>query len=273
MIKEERKFIKIFLTLLALVGQFSTSNASTGKADNTIQTTVSKQDQLFPQDSIIYKTDDLVIHRLSNNVYVHETFLQTQSFGRVACNGMIVLNENQAVVFDSPSNNESSKKLIEFVTGKLNCKINAVVATHFHADCVGGLKAFHDNSIPSYANQQTIEILKRMKHESSVLPQKGFEHSLTLKVGKEKIYAEFFGEGHTKDNIIGYFPKGRAIFGGCLIKEVGAKKGNLDDANVQTWSETVSKLKQKYSNIEIVIPGHGRSGGIELLDYTIKLFL
>jgi metallo-beta-lactamase class B len=269
MTKKSGRLIKILLTILALVGQFS---SSAGKAANRIETSVSINDRPFPQDSIIYKTDDLVIHRISPGVYVHETFLQTESFGKVTCNGMIVLNGNQAIIFDSPSTIESSRKLIEFITGKLNCKINAVVATHFHADCVGGLKAFHDHRIPSYANQQTIDILKRMKYESSAIPQKGFERSLTLKAGKEKVYAEFIGEGHTKDNIIGYFPKGNAMFGGCLIKEAGANKGNLDDANVLAWSETVSKLRQKYPSIDIVIPGHGKSGGIELLDYSIKLF-
>lgn len=103
---------------------------------------------------------------------------------------MIVLNENQAVIFDSPATIESSKKLIEFVTVQLKSKINAVVATHFHTDCVGGLKAFHDNSIPSYAKQQ-IDILKRMKNESSVIPKRGFVHSLSLKAGKERYMPNF----------------------------------------------------------------------------------
>jgi metallo-beta-lactamase class B len=38
------------------------------------------------------------------------------------------------------------------------------------------------------------------------------------------------------------------------------------------WSETVSRLKQQYADARIVIPGHGKSGGTELFDYTINLF-
>jgi metallo-beta-lactamase class B len=83
----------------------------------------------------------------------------------------------------------------------------------------------------------------------------------------------FFGEGHTKDNVVGYFPDDKAVFGGCLIKEVGSGKGNLEDANVAEWSQTVSKVKQFYPEAKIVIPGHGETGGTELFDYTIKLFL
>jgi metallo-beta-lactamase class B len=222
-------------------------------------------------DSTIYKTETLEVHKISDHVYTHISFLQTESFGRVACNGMIIINKKQAVVFDTPADNESAAALIEFVREKLNGTIKAVVATHFHADCIGGLKMFHDNKIPSYANQRTIDILQK-KAVSPVIPQNGFEQTLTLAVGSEKVYARYFGEGHTRDNCIGYFPKDKAVFGGCLIKEVGASKGNLEDANVYAWPETVSRLKQKYPDARIVIPGHGKSGGTELFDYTINLF-
>ncbi|HLG38812.1 MAG TPA: hypothetical protein VI461_04050, partial [Chitinophagaceae bacterium] len=100
----------------------------------------------------------------------------------------------------------------------------------------------------------------------------GFNDSLVLNIGDKKVYCEYFGEGHTKDNVIGYFPEDNAVFGGCLIKEANAKKGNLADANVKEWAVTVQKLKQKYPLARIVIPGHGKPGGTELFDYTIKLF-
>ena len=75
-----------------------------------------------------------------------------------------------------------------------------------------------------------------------------------------------------RSNVVGYFPEDKVVFGGCLIKTVGAGKGNLEDANVAAWPATVSKVKATYSKAEIVIPGHGKTGGTELFDYTIKLF-
>lgn len=83
---------------------------------------------------------------------------------------------------------------------------------------------------------------------------------------------DFLGEGHTCDNVIGYFPLEDIMFGGCLIKEVGAGKGNLAEANPDEWAETVKRVKAKYPNTKIVIPGHGKYGGMELLEYTITLF-
>jgi metallo-beta-lactamase class B len=104
------------------------------------------------------------------------------------------------------------------------------------------------------------------------VPQQSFDEFMELKVGNEKVNIDFLGEGHTCDNIIGYFSLDEIMFGGCLIKEPGAGKGNLEEANVAEWSETVKKVKKKYPNVKIIIPGHGKVGDIELLDYTIQLF-
>lgn len=216
-----------------------------------------------------YASENLIIQKISDHVYTHISFLNTESFGKVPCNGMIVLDGDQVVIFDTPTDNDVSEELINWVKNSLKGEIMAVVATHFHEDCLGGLQAFHNHDIPSYANQRTIELAE--EHQR-VLPQNSFEGFLELNVGNQQVHAEFFGEGHTKDNIVGYFPAEKIMFGGCLIKEMNATKGNLEDANVKDWSETVKKVKAKYSETAIVIPGHGELGGTELLDYTINLF-
>jgi metallo-beta-lactamase class B len=200
---------------------------------------------------------------------VHTSFLETKTYGRVSCNGMIVKSEGETVVFDTPTTDKESKELITWITKELHCKVNAVIPTHFHDDCVGGLKEFERNNIPSYANEKTITFAKQAKAR---IPQRGFTNSLTLDVGSTKVITTYVGEGHTKDNVVGYFPADEVLFGGCLIKELNATKGNLADANVQAWPATVAKLKQAYPNVKVVIPGHGQPGDQSLLDYTIRLF-
>jgi metallo-beta-lactamase class B len=217
----------------------------------------------------IYHSEDLIIIQISENAFLHTSFKQTNDFGNVPCNGMIVRNSNEVVIFDTPTNNKSAEDLINFIKEKLHCKINAIIPTHFHDDCSGGLASFHSNKIPSFANTTTIELSKANK---MVVPQKGFKDSLNLSLGNTYVIVKFFGQGHTKDNVVGYFPKENILFGGCLIKELQATKGYLGDANVGEWSTTVEKVKQQYPNVKIVIPGHGEIGGKELLDYTIKLF-
>ena len=221
-------------------------------------------------DSIVYETEHLIIHRLSNHIFEHQSFLTTNDFGKVKCNGMIVVNNNEAIIFDTPADNKSSQELIDYAR-KAKWDIKAIIPTHFHEDCVAGLETFEKNGISGYASNQTIKQLKN-KGKKHIEILKGFDNTLTLELGNEKVYALYFGEGHTTDNVVGYFPGDKAVFGGCLIKEAGASKGNLEDANLAAWPATVRKVKQAYPDVQIIIPGHGKSGGTELFDYTIKLF-
>lgn len=226
-----------------------------------------KVEAFIPKE--IYRSNDLIVTQITENSFVHISFLQTNDFGNVPCNGLIVRNNNEVIIFDTPTNDKSSEELINWIQETLKCKINAIIPGHFHDDCLGGLKAFHNNNIPSYANYKTIEFAKEI---NSAVPKNGFKDSLTLKVGDENVIVKFFGEGHTKDNIVGYFPIENVMFGGCLIKEINASKGYLGDANVADWSATVEKVKKEYPDVKIIIPGHGEYGDKKLLDYTINLF-
>lgn len=216
-----------------------------------------------------YTTDNIIIKKVKDHVYQHTTFLETVDFGKVPCNGMIVFDEKEAIVFDTPVDDATSAELINWVKDSLDCKIVAVIPTHFHYDCLGGLEEFHKHEIPSYALNRTTATAKSKDYP---IPKNSFDSLLKLNVGSKEVIAEFNGEGHTKDNIIGYFPSEKIMFGGCLVKEIDAGKGNLEDANVNDWSETVMKIKDKYPDTEVVIPGHGELGDKALLDYTVKLF-
>lgn len=256
------------IVLIALILLFNNLQAFAGN-EFAPREKSAKASFVKKQTKTVYQTENLIIKQISENVYQHISYFNSQTFGKVECNGMIVADKKEAVVFDTPTDDKSSAELIKWVEQKLQSKIKAVVPTHFHEDCVGGLKEFNKHKIPSYANSKT---LKLAAERGFNVPTNGFENSLTLKVGKKKVYATFFGEGHTKDNIVGYFPAEKTLFGGCLIKELKAGKGNLEDANVREWSETVERVKKKYPKVKTVIPGHGNIGDSSLLDYTINLF-
>lgn len=259
-----RKFQYIYV-LIVVVLITSCKQISTKSAEINEKTEVSIKDQ------IIHETENLVITRLSNHIYTHISYLDTDDFGKVACNGMLVINESKAVVFDTPTTNQGSLELLNFVSKNMASKIIAVIPTHFHSDCFGGIEEFEKQNIQSYAHKLTIEMLKSRQQD---FPQSihEFDEDFVLSLGDKKVYAEYYGEGHTKDNIIGYFPEDNALFGGCLLKSVGASKGYLGDANLEQWPKTVENVKSKYPKIEIVIPGHGKWGGTDLLDYTMELF-
>lgn len=220
------------------------------------------------QPQVVYQSENLILTEILPGVIQHVSYLETESFGKVSCNGMILIDENQAIVVDASTNIPSSKELLEYFH-KNQIQILGVVPTHFHEDCVAGLNLFHEEKIPSYANFRTIEILK---NQSKPLPQIGFQEELTLSFGTQKLELVYLGQGHTRDNIVAYYPEKQILFGGCLLKEMGASKGNLEDTNQEEWPATIQKIQHNFPRIQIIIPGHGNIGGKELLEYTYQLF-
>ena len=128
----------------------------------------------------------------------------------------------------------------------------------------------NDNLIKSYSTIRTIELTK--SNNKKVLHQNRFKDKLRLKIGNEVVYANYYGEGHTKDNIVGVIPSEKTLFCGCLIKELNSSKGNLADANTENWARIVERIKSEFPEIINVVPGHGKIGRRDLLDYIIKLF-
>lgn len=217
----------------------------------------------------IYESENLVIEQITPNLYLQITYLNTDDWGKVACNGAIYVSNNEAVIFDTPSDSISSIELINYVKNELKSSIKAVVINHFHIDCLGGLKEFHAENIPSYASNKTIALAKDDNQE---VPQNGFDKADTLTIGNQKIINTFFGEAHSKGNIISYIPSENALFGGCQVKALGAGKGNLNSANIHEWSNSIENVKKAYPEIQFVVPGHGKVGSIDLLDFTIEMF-
>ena len=81
------------------------------------------------------------------------------------------------------------------------------------------MKEFHKQNIKSYANAHTIELAKQQHFET---PKYDFKDSLSIKAGAKIITNTFFGEAHTKDNIVTYIPSEKVLFGGCAIKSLNA---------------------------------------------------
>jgi len=219
----------------------------------------------------VYKSSKLAITKWSDNLYVHESYLR--QYNNFPCNGMIYVNSGEAVVFDTPTDDSASVELIGWIEANLQCDIVGIVINHFHIDCLGGLDEFHKSGVPSFASDLTIKLASSEKAHNDVVPQTGFKDSLRIEVGDSYIENRYFGSGHSPDNIVSYIKDEKALFGGCLIKENGAGKGSLKDANTAEWSNTVQNIKNEYDGqLQFVVPGHGSPGGVELLDYTIKLF-
>jgi len=212
---------------------------------------------------------DLSIIPINESLFIHRSWMTFTGHGRVGSNGLIYISDKAAIVMDTPVNDTLSNLLTEWLTKEMGVTIKGVIINHFHVDCLGGLNAFHQLGVPSYATKRCQRFAKK---EGVVVPKNGFRKTKKLKVGSKAIWCGYFGKAHTSDNLVVYIPEEQALFGGCMLKSLKAGKGNLNDASVKKWSQTIRKIKATYPNLKIVVPGHGKAGGIDLLDYTMDMF-
>lgn len=219
---------------------------------------------------VLYTSPTLEIRQLTPHTFVHETYLVYEG-SKVGCNGLIYIKEGEAAVFDTPTTDSVSRELMAWIKTR-KARIKAVVVNHFHADCLGGLKAFHEAGVYSYAHEKTIAAARADKDHQPELPQRGFSGLQVLLVGQGRVINRHLGEAHTRDNIVSYIEEEQVLFGGCQVKCLGAGRGNLADANLKAWTATARKVKATYPKAKHVVPGHGPVGGLDLLDYTAQLF-
>jgi metallo-beta-lactamase class B len=217
----------------------------------------------------LFQTENLILIHERGTVYRHVSFLETESWGKVSCNGAVYLYDGMAYIFDAPVENKAAKELISWIEDSMKHKVAAIFINHFHIDCLGSLKVFHEHGIESYATNKTIELARA---DSVEVPHIGFEDTLIMNLGGDFIVHRYLGPAHTQDNMVSYIISEKVLFGGCMIKSSGAGKGNLADADTLAWPKTVRLLEEEFDKALLIIPGHGPSGGRELLDYTISLF-
>ncbi len=214
-------------------------------------------------------SDSLQLTKLTDHSYIHTSFIKLENGTEFPCNGFIYINQKESYIFDSPASDMATIELIDWLQNKKKATIKGVVFNHFHNDCVQGIEIFQKENISTIGSKKTSELLRKDGYPE---PNLIFTDHLKLKLGTKEIINTFMGEAHTSDNIVSFFPDENILFGGCMIKSIGARKGNLKDANINEWSQTVANIKKTYPSLETVIPGHGKHGNTTLLDYTIKLF-
>jgi metallo-beta-lactamase class B len=224
---------------------------------------------LAQTDKEIVIDEDIQLIHLQDSIFVHVTWHYLNAFGRFPSNGLIIIKDGQAIMIDTPIDNDKTSRLTKYLRDEMSVDLTKLIIGHFHEDCMGGLEYLQSIGIESIANALTIE---KCRETGLPIPSTSFTDSLTFDFNGAQIDCWYPGAGHSFDNITVWLPAEKILFGGCLIKSINSNGlGNLSDAVIPKWDISVKKVMEKYSDVKIVVPGHGNYGGIELLPHTIGL--
>jgi len=143
------------------------------------------------------------------------------------------------------------------------------IVTHWHADKTNGLAYFRKKGIPTYASKLTDEwCVKEKKNRAEFV----FGKDTTFTVDGIQLETYFPGAGHTKDNIVVWFPQSRILYGGCLIKGVEAKDlGFLGDGDKSTYLSSLKNVRKKFRRPKFIVVSHQDWKSKKSLQHSIQM--
>jgi glyoxylase-like metal-dependent hydrolase (beta-lactamase superfamily II) len=213
------------------------------------------------------------LEKIAGGVWIHKSYKDVPPWGPVLSQGLVVKSRGRIIMVDTAWTDADTEGLLALVNRKAGALPESVIITHAHEDKMGGAGALHRHGIETFAHV--------FANEDA--PERGLtpaQTALPLEVGATQIvvgagieYETYYpGPGHTRDNLVVYYPDAKVLFGGCLIRPGGSDNlGNTADADIGYWAEAVRNVAAAFPDAEIIIPSHGPMGGRELLDHTIAL--
>jgi len=218
--------------------------------------------------SLTLAAQDLEIVPINQKLYVYTTY-HIYEGEKVSANSMYLVTTKGIVLFDTPWDQAQNQPLLDSIEKKHHQKVVKVFATHSHEDRAGGFGFFNAKGIATYASKQTNEILKS---ENKPIASNIVEKGELFQIGDEQFQINYFGAGHTKDNLVVWFPKYKVLNGGCLVKSAEAENlGYVGEADLNAWPKTILAIKNKYRKINLVIAGHDNWKIQGALDKTLAL--
>ena len=238
-------------------------------------------------------SEDLVLKEISPGF-----FLVTHFFPFGSNSAIMILPDNKAMLIDTPHETSGMRDLLQWAKDSMGVSDFVAIITGWHQDNLGGNAYLLDRGIDVYGPDLTAELVSTRADElkSMILGQVSgnenpkyynsyrqlefqppsclfpIEKGLFLEYGGESFEVYFPGESHTIDNTVVYIHSRDILFGGCMIYSEGRNRlGYVGHANMEDWPGSIEKVSGKFSDADIVIPGHGPEGGPQLLDHTIRI--
>jgi glyoxylase-like metal-dependent hydrolase (beta-lactamase superfamily II) len=213
-------------------------------------------------------SDDVQVRRIAPGLWVHTTWEELPGIGPYPANGMLLETPDGSVLIDTGWNDAHAETLLAWAA-RQGRPVRRAYVTHAHNDRMGGIGALRRAGVAVQGSALTAEIAR-----AENLPALDVVRALGTSRDAEPLTEgplQLFypGPGHTRDNIVVWFPRQGVLFGGCLIKaDTATTVGNVADADVPSWPDAVRRVREAYPDARVVVPGHGAVGGHAAFEVT-----
>lgn len=208
---------------------------------------------------------------IADGVWVHTTHYRIPNQPLIASNGLAVVDGQSVTLVDGAWGELATIALIDAVEAETGLEVTRMVVTHHHADRTQGVDAAEREGIEIFTHPDTPGLAARAGWPVPDTSVAGLaEPGSRGRVGRIEI--AYPGPGHAPDNIVAYLPDESILYAGCAVRGAGVGTlGNVEDANLSQWRESLQWLKVTYPDTQTVVPGHGKGSGLSLIDGTVAL--
>lgn len=210
------------------------------------------------------------LYKIGDGLWSH---IATQQFddAMYPSNGLIVRDADELLLIDTAWGAKNTAVLLSEIEKQIGLPVTRAISTHFHDDRVGGVDVLRAAGVETYASPLTRRLAEM---EGNEVPTHSLEALSSsgdvIRFGPVELF--YPGAAHSSDNLVVYVPSARVLFGGCAVYEASRESaGNVADADLAEWPASVARIQQRYPQAEVVIPGHGLPGGLELLQHTANV--
>lgn len=248
----------LILTAAVLVG--ACSNAQTSQAPQVDSVLAS-----------IKKDYPVSLANIAEDVWVHTTNYRLPGQAPIPSNGLVVVDGDDVILVDGAWGELATLSLLEHIKDEIGKPVTKMVVTHHHADRVSGVDAAEREGIQVLTHPDTPVLAARSGQpvpNTSVASLK--EAGSRSKAGAIEI--AYPGHGHAPDNLVVYVPKAKVLYAGCAVRGAGSKTlGNIEDADLKVWAQSLAWTKATYGEAVTVVPGHGKGADMSLIDATMTM--
>jgi cyclase len=148
--------------------------------------------------------------------------------------------------------------------------IDLLINTHHHGDHTSGNKAFKASVKHIVCQEKCLEWHKKVSEQANNVADQAFADvtfggSWSTTFGDEKIWAHYFGPGHTSGDAVIFFERANIVHGGDLLfRRVHPRIDVPAGASAVNWIKVLDRvLKDHASPDTIFVFGHGGENDVK----------
>ena len=158
---------------------------------------------------------------------------------------------------------DTAKACVEGLQQKSPKGIQLLINTHYHADHTGGNPAFRPVVKSIVQQERCAKLHKDTTEKAGTAAQQAFAdvtfgESWSHTLGDEKVWANFYGAGHTGGDAVIFFEKANVVhMGDLMFNRMHPRVDRPSGASIKSWISVLERVSKRHANATFIF-GHAK---------------